>query len=85
LWATDYYANGALKKSFVYAGGALIASSSNGALLWRYNNPITGDGLETNTQGQVGLTSHLDPGGVEVGATERAFGRFQSCWLGGLD
>lgn len=43
---TDYYANGALKKSYVYGDGALIASGSPGALLWRYSNPVTGDGRD---------------------------------------
>jgi len=69
---TNYNANGALKKSFVYAGRALIASGASGALTWSYNNPITGNGIETNALGQVALTSYLDPAGLETGATDPA-------------
>lgn len=69
---TAYYANGALKKSFVYAGGTLISSTGISGLQWRYNNPVTGDGLETNAQGGVSLVARLEPAGVEVGATDPA-------------
>jgi hypothetical protein len=69
---TSYSANGALKESYVYGGGALIASRTNGALSWRYNNPVTGDGLETNAQGGGSLIARLDPAGVDVGATDPA-------------
>ncbi|HEV7681963.1 MAG TPA: hypothetical protein VGO68_07570 [Pyrinomonadaceae bacterium] len=50
----------------------MLASRTNGALSWRYNNPVTGDGLETDAQGRVGVVARLDPAGVDVGATDPA-------------
>lgn len=69
---TDYDTNGALKKSYVYGGGALLASRANGALLWRYSNPVTGDGRDTNAQGGLVVASYLDPDGMDIGATDPA-------------
>jgi YD repeat-containing protein len=69
---TEYDAQGARQKSYVYGAGALIASSSNGTLSWLYNNPVTGNGVETNQQGSITASTHVDPEGVETGATDPA-------------
>lgn len=70
--ATEYNSQGAHQKSYVYAAGELIASNSSGTLSWRYNNPLTGDGRETNVQGGLVAATYLDPGGVDAGATDPA-------------
>lgn len=60
---TEYSAEGVRQKSLAYAGGTLIATSSSTGLLWRYNNPVAGDGRETDAQGKVVVATSLDPRG----------------------
>jgi YD repeat-containing protein len=69
---TEYDSQGADRKSYVYSAGELIASGSSGTLSWLYNNPVTGNGLETNQQGGITTSTHVDPEGVETGATDPA-------------
>jgi hypothetical protein len=71
---TAYDTQGAKQKSYVCGGGALIASSSSAGLVWRYNNPVTGDGRDTDAQGKLVEAAYLDPQGVDVGASDPANG-----------
>jgi YD repeat-containing protein len=69
---TEYDELGGRQKSYVYAGGALITSSPSGGLAWRFNNPATADGRETDGLGRVTNSSYLDPEGVDTGGTDPA-------------
>ena len=70
----EYDEQGVRQKSYVYGGGGLIASSSSSGLLWRYHNPLTGDGRETDAQGKLAAATYLDPDAIDVGATDPANG-----------
>lgn len=75
---TEYNGQGGRRSSFVYAGSALLASQNNidvntsAGLSWRYNNPVTGDGRETDPQGKVLQAASLDPEGVDAGMADPA-------------
>jgi YD repeat-containing protein len=67
---TEYDGQGGRLKSYIYGGGAVISSSPNGGPIWRFNNPVTGDGRETDGLGKVITASYLDPQGVDTEATD---------------
>jgi len=69
---TEYDGVGARQKSYVYGAGAVITSTPSAGLLWRFNNPVTGDGRETDTLGRMVTASYLDPEGVDVRAIDPA-------------
>lgn len=65
----QYDGHGAFTRSYVYAGrerigeqGGVAAASS-----WRHVDPITGDELQTNSNGGLTARATFDPQGVEVG------------------
>jgi YD repeat-containing protein len=68
----EYDGQGVRQKSYVYGGGTLITSSPSEGLIWLFNNPVTGDGRETDSQGRVTISSYLDSQGADVGATDPA-------------
>ena len=69
---TEYDGLGARQKSYVSGGGAVITSSPSAGLIWRFNNPVTGDGRETDGLGKVTTGSYLDPEGVDVRVSDPA-------------
>jgi len=69
---TEYDGLGGRQKSYVYGGGALITWTPNAGLIWRFNNPVTGDGRETDGLGRMVTASYLDPEGVDVRAIDPA-------------
>ena len=72
---TEYDAAGARHISYTYAGGGVLTETTktyNDApwQQWRHTNPVTGDAVNTDTQGkQTGLT-RLDPAGTNVGESD---------------
>lgn len=59
---------GRRQRSYVFAGGTLIAThDSSLGLLWNHKNPVTGDEMETDSQGVVTGKETLDPMGVNLG------------------
>jgi YD repeat-containing protein len=69
---TEYDGLGGRQKSYVYGGGALIMWSPSSGLAWRFTNPVTGDGRETDGLGRLTIDSYLDAEGVDVGAADPA-------------
>jgi YD repeat-containing protein len=72
---TEYNSEGVRHNSYVPSGSGVLAEQLNAdtstpKLLWRQTNPVTGDGRDTDSAGQVLAASHLDPEGADVG--ERA-------------
>src|ERR1044071_2385945 len=57
---TEYDGQGARQKSYAYGSGALITSSPTAGLTWLFNNPVTGDGRETDGLGKVITGGYLD-------------------------
>ena len=68
----EYDGQGTEKLSRVFAEGEQIASLAGGGVEWRYVNPVTRDVRESDAQGKIGATTHLDPEGVDVGPTDPA-------------
>jgi hypothetical protein len=69
---TDYDGQGARKNSYVYAGGSLVYEQLNRQSLWHVTNPLTGDVRDTDATGKLVNDTHLDPAGVNTGATDPA-------------
>ncbi|MDQ3804374.1 MAG: hypothetical protein M3416_11150, partial [Acidobacteriota bacterium] len=72
---TEYGPAGARRESYAYAGGGVLARQEGvdtGAprLLWRHQDPVTGDGRETDASGRAVAETRLDPGRVDVGDSD---------------
>lgn len=67
---TDYDENGTRRNSYVYAGSNLVYEQLNGQSLWHVTNPLTGDARDTDSAGKLVNETHLDPEGVDTGATD---------------
>jgi hypothetical protein len=65
----EYDGSGARRNSYVLAGGERVARQGGG-LFWRHANPVTGDVVETDSQGAVSGKETLDPAGTNVGDSD---------------
>jgi hypothetical protein len=70
----EYDAGGVRQNAYVFAGGEILAQqqrTGEGAtrLMWQHLNPLTGDGLNTDSQGVALSRTTVDPMGVNVGDT----------------
>ncbi len=71
----EYDATGVRQKTYVYAGRTLLVQGSRVTdqvtqLRWQQINPLTGDGLQTDAQGNTLERTTVDPMGVNVGDTD---------------
>jgi YD repeat-containing protein len=67
----EYDSQGSRQRSYVFAGGAVVATQYTGiGLLWKQTNPVTGDEMETDSQGAVTGKETLDPMGVNLGDSD---------------
>jgi hypothetical protein len=73
---SEYDGSGVRRVTHVMAGGAPIADSWNNggtpAVVWRHQNPVTGDELNTDSTGVVTAKVTLDPAGVNLGDSDPA-------------
>jgi hypothetical protein len=69
---SEYKGGGAWAKSYVFAGGELIAEQSFRTEpqaawnVWRFRDPVTGDEVDSNAGGDLLGRTALDPQGVNV-------------------
>lgn len=71
----EYDSNGVRQSANVFAGSQMILrarrqSDGSDRLMWQHINPITSDGLTTDTQGAVIDRGTVDPMGVNVGDSD---------------
>jgi len=70
----EYDSSGLKRKSNIYIGGEMVAQQINiggtPSMLWQHTNPVTGDGLNTNTSGQSQGTAAPDTNGVNMGDSD---------------
>ena len=69
---TDYDGQGARKNGYVYAGGSLVYEQVGSQSWWHVTNPLTGDARDTDATGKLVNDTHLDPVGVNTGASDPA-------------
>jgi YD repeat-containing protein len=73
---SEYDGTGARLVTHVSAGGASIADSWNNTgtpyVNWRHTNPVTGDELDTDSQGVVTSKATVDPTGTNLGDSDPA-------------
>jgi|GEM_PF-6848409 len=66
----EYDNTGLKRKSNVYAGNQLVAQqltdSTTTTMLWQHLNPVTGDGVNTFTNGQSSQITRVDPYGMNM-------------------
>ena len=72
---TEYDAAGARRISYTYAGSGVLTETTktyNDApwQQWRHTNPVTGDAVNTDTQGKQTGVTRLDPAGTNVGESD---------------
>lgn len=71
----DFDAAGIRQNSYILAVRTLLArqqrqSDGTQRLVWEQTNPLTGDQLETDSQGKTEALTRLDPLGVDVGESD---------------
>lgn len=69
---SDYDAQGTRTGGYVYAGGNLLYVQRYGQNMWHFVNPATGDARDTDITGKLINDTHLDPEGVNTGASDPA-------------
>jgi YD repeat-containing protein len=75
---SEYDPSGARRVTHVSAGGAVIADAWNRggtpSVVWRHQNPVTGDELDTDSAGVVTSKATVDPAGVNLGDSDPTAG-----------
>jgi YD repeat-containing protein len=75
---SEYNGSGARQVTHVPGGGGEMADSWNNTgtpyLNWKHVNPVTGDELDTDSNGAVTSKATLDPAGFNVGDSDPASG-----------
>lgn len=71
----EYDSAGIKQNAYVFAGGEILAQQQRMGdgttrLMWQYLNPLTGDGLNTDSQGLALDRTTVDPMGVNTGDTD---------------
>ncbi len=71
----EYDSNGVKKNEYVFAGRDVLAqqrrlSDTQSQMLWQHLNPVTGDGLRTDSQGLAIYRTTIDPMATDVGDSD---------------